>query len=258
MVAQNQLQYREVPGLGLYIAQTKALDAQGRPLVNITWYDAKLWTQERNLLLPTSRQWSESRAYLEQEHPDTERDMITGPAEWTDSLIAWPNANGNYASNLNPMPNPGKHPLLIQGSTVYRKDGGYVINGGKRVELPNLPKIFGRLDKNIPELGLVNQAYLWSSSNTDYEEGLRAVFRGYGWFPRERRFDAGANWWPSLSGSVLGFRPARRGLVEAEAERKLVQIEEHDYLTLIGAINSTEGTLEERPATAREVLSKYQ
>lgn len=193
MTTQTQLRYQEVPRTGLWLATTKALNEQGNPIVSITWYDSKLWVQERGLVLPTSEQWSQAREYFGKKHPEIEKDMITGQVEWTDSLIAWPNSDGKYANNLNPNPKEGKYPLLIENSVVERRNGNYVIDGGERLELPNFPRSSDRLKNPIPELELISQAYLWSNPAFDYEQGLRAVVRGRYLVPRERRFDASAD-----------------------------------------------------------------
>lgn len=220
MATQNQLEYEKVPSIGLYLSRTKALDENGRAIVSISWYDSKLWVQERGLVLPTSKEWSEARAYFEKNYPDIEKDMIENANEWTDSLIAWPNSGRKYASNLNPRPEQGKYPLLIEGSTVEKTGKGiYVVDGGERVELPILPRQSGDLGKSIPELGLVDGAYLWIDSDFNYDEGLRPVFRGDWWLAHGRRFCADTSGEPSTSYSILGFRPARRGLVVNETEK---------------------------------------
>ncbi len=224
MVTATELNYKQVPELNLYVATTKAL-TDGRPIVDITWYAAKQWVQERGLVIPTSKEWSAARAYFEKNHLDIERDMISGPAEWTDSLIAWPNKDGSYSPQLNPKVKQGKVPVLIEGSFVDTRNGNYLIDGGERVELPTFPKSDGRLRNHIPELGLIEDAYIWSNSDFNYCEGLRPVFRGdWGLGPRVGRFGAVANGGPSVSSAGLGFRPARRGLIENGNETDFVKI----------------------------------
>lgn len=208
MAIQTQLEYENVPSIGLYLSRTKALDENGRTIVSISWYDSKLWVQERGLALPTSKEWSEARAYFEKNYPDIEKDMIENEVEWTDSLIAWPNSDRKYASNLNPKPKQGKYPLLIEGSTVEKTGKGYVVDGGERVELPILPRQSGDLDKPIPELGLVDGGFLWVDSDFKFGEGLRIVVRGYGWIALDGLFGAETMTMPSDSLSNLGFRPA--------------------------------------------------
>lgn len=215
VVATRELQYEQIPS-GLYVATTKALDEIGIPIVVISWYPTKKWVQERGIALPYSREWSTARAYFQTNNPEIEKDMITGPAEWTDSLIAHPNKDGNYASNLNnprlPTRGNGKYPLLIEGSVVERKnDGSYVIDGGEVQELPQFPREYDYLQKSIPELGLVaGDSYLYTDSDFNRGEGLRPVFRGGRSDIHGRRFGANAGVRPSFGDSYLGFRPARR------------------------------------------------
>lgn len=232
-VATRELQYEQVPQLGLHVATTKALPEEVRPyglgrpysfdnsMVDITWYDAKLWVQGQRLVLLTSKQWSVARAFFEANNPKVEIGMRTGPEEHTDSLIAHPNKDGNYASNLNntrlPKRGKGKYALLVEGSTVEKTgDKTYVIDGGEVIELPDFPKLSGVLGRDIPELGLVSGAYLESDSDFSCEEGLRPVHRGGGWGDYKflgglKCFNADARMWPSYFGSVVGFRPVRRG-----------------------------------------------
>lgn len=225
MATQTQLKYENVPSIGLYLSRTKASDEKGRTIVNISWYDTKLWVKERGLVLPTSRQWSEARAYFEKSYPEIEKSMIENEVEWTDSLIAWPNPDsGIYASNINPKPKSGKVPLLIEGSVVEKTKKGYVIDGGERKELLELPTSNGTLRNSILELGLIKDAYLWSDPDFSREEGLKAVVRGYGWYARDWRFFAYADWRPSYSYANLGFRPARRGLVGDEKDTNFVRV----------------------------------
>jgi len=212
MTNQTRLQYQEVPSIGLYIAITKALDERGISIANIIWYDTKLLIQKQDLLL-SSREWSEARAFFEVNHPEIAIDMITGPAEWTDSLIAYPSNDGNYAHNLNvKLPKiRNKVPLVIQGSVVEKRGDNYIIDGGEVLELPSLPRISGRLLEEIPELGLNEGVYMWIDSNFDYEQGLRPVIRSFfSVASNERRFDAKANRGPLYSVPYVGFRPARR------------------------------------------------
>lgn len=231
MAVQSQLEYEHVPSIGLYLSRTKASDEKGRTIVNISWYDTKLWVQERGLDIPTSYQWSLARAYFEEHFPEIEKNMIKNEVEWTDSLIAWPNPeSGIYASNINPIPTPGKVPLLIEGSCVEKTKKGYVIYGGERKTLPDLPKSSGTLRNSIVELGLIKDAYLWSDSDFSREEGLRAVIRGFRWDARGGRFCADAGRRPSDGDSDLGFRPARRGLVGNEKDFVTVPREEAERL----------------------------
>ncbi len=227
-VATRKLQYEQIPS-GLYVATTKALDERGIPVVDITWYGSKEWVQEKGLVLPYSREWSEAREHFKTNHPDIEKDMITGPAEWTDSLIAHPNKNGDYASNLNntrlPKRGKGKYTLLVEGSVVEkRSDGSYVIDGGEVIELPNFPNQVGYLQKAIPELGLTEESYLLINFDFNYDKGLRPVIRGGKWDIHDRRFGADANWGPLDSSSILGRRPAKRGLVGTGNETDFLRV----------------------------------
>ena len=216
--ARTQLRYQAVPSIGLYLATTKALDDKGNPIVNISWYETKLWVQENGLLLPTSKQWIDATAYFRKHHPEMARDMSSRDtqnsiAEWADGLIAFPQ-KGNYAPNLNPRPKPGKHLLLIEGSTIDRRNGeGYIVDGGERIELPKLPTQHGELKEPIPELGLISGDFL-DDISVLYGQGLTAVVRGLWWpGPLGLKFYEVAYKWPDISTIPrIGFRPARRSV----------------------------------------------
>jgi hypothetical protein len=211
MAVQTQLEYERVIPIGRYLSRTEALDETGKTIVNISWYLTKLWVQERGLYLPTSSQWSLARAFFEEHFPEIEEDMIDNKVESTDSLIAWPNPeNGIYASNIIPIPTPGKVPLLIEDSFVEKTPTRYVIYGGERKYLPDLPTHSGILKNPIVELGLIKGAYLWSDSDFNLEDGLRFVIRSVGKVKRTARIYADAERDPSYHNPGVAFRPAQR------------------------------------------------
>ncbi len=257
MTTLTQFQYHEVPELGISVATTKALDDRGNIIRFTGWYNPKKYAQQTGFHFLRSREWSVTRAYSEQNHPDMERDMITGLPEVVDTLIAWPSRDGRYASNLNVNLPEGKIkvPIAIEGSYLDTSKGRNIIDGGEVKELPHLPSTSGILQNDIPELGLIAGVYMWNNPDFNYEEGLRFVVRGRLLGSLVRRFDANANWWPSYPHWVLGFRPARRGLVGTEPQGRSKQVDEAVYKALIEQLNSTEGTPEERLARAREIAS---
>ncbi len=260
MVAQtySQMQYHVVPGLNLSVAERRACDENGKVILGPR-NNAKLWLQSHDLDWMSSKEWSDARSYFELNNRQIENDMITGYPEYVDDMIFWPNySDGKYSSHLDNAPETGRYPLWVVRSILHtRDDGSPAYVGGERNELPNFPRRSGKLERDIPELGLVAGAYLWSNDDFSYEEGVRAVIRGGRWFPRVRRFGANAYWLPSNSNSYLGFRPVRRGLVITETGRKPVQIEGADFTSLFDVMDSPETAPEEKLGALREILTKY-
>ena len=163
----TQIEFHEIPGPCIKIATYRALDDDGTPISDVDWYYAKLWVQERGLALPTFEKWLKSREYFEA-HPEIETDIRDGKMEHTNSIIAFPNPDTmKYSSQINPRPRPGKYPLLIEGSTVEKRGifkRNYVIDGGQRVELANLPEGSDKIDY-MPELGILKEVWLANYKN---------------------------------------------------------------------------------------------
>lgn len=207
------LAYIQIPDQGLEIAASSVLQRGSGPL-ELSWFETKVWVEERELLLPTSRQWSKAQDYLRQENPRVELLMSTSGGEWTDSLIALPHPHtGVYAECLDPPLIPGKDPVLIEGCRVEKtaskktaasyEYGGYIIRSGTRTVLSGFPSswnVYKSFNDSFPpapisELGLRSH-YLWGlpfDGELHYDEkiewsdedrwhrdqrGLRAVIRG--------------------------------------------------------------------------------
>lgn len=217
--------FTPIPGLGT-ISKYKAKSADGGILTEINWYDTKLLVQGSgsDYFLPTSSQWSKAREYLQKNHPELEKDFITGAYEWVDSLLAFPDSNGKYSPRLRiPDIDKGKDPLLIEQSKVEKDGDSYVLTEGRVTEVPWLPLKSGYIQGWNEDFGLPSKvgetpnkrfegAYFWVYTNYDYHEGLRALIRGHWcWHDREGRFRTNADWDPSSSDSGVGFR---RGRVE--------------------------------------------
>jgi len=221
-----------IPSLNVAIAKAKARAANGEVLVNISWYNTNLLTQSLSLnpssityLYSSTGEWDKARKYLEQYYPGLEKDFISGEYEWVDSLLAFPNADGNYSPKLQISGiEKGKVPLLIDHAKVEKSGGDYILKEGeltKVTEVPELPLKGGYIQDWNDKLGLPTEvgknpnekferAYFLVNTYYDYHEGLRALFRGH-WssHARERRFSANAYWGPSASLSDVGFRLVR-------------------------------------------------
>ena len=220
----------EIPGLGLSVATTPSPD-KGKSV-----YEATRLLDSQLLVLPGSREWTEALAYFE---GHDQREAVTSmiiagygrkggnSPEITRSIIAWPDANGNYSDILNPRPQKGNYTLLIEGykvksetvETPPKKEGEepgkmtvYTLTDVVVVgEIPNLPQRDGILEEDIHVLGLTKGAYFFSTSNTKYEQGLRAVVRGWSGSDIDSHTAAYARMGPSSDKmSGLTFRAAKR------------------------------------------------
>jgi hypothetical protein len=216
-----------VPGLNFAIAKAKTRASDGKVLTRISWYETKLLAQglDSDYFLPTASQWDKAREYLQKNHPDLEKVFLSGEYEWLDSLLAFPNEQGEYSPKLQLSGiGNGKDPLLIEQSKVERSGESYVLTEGKVIEVPELPLKHGYIQAWDKDLGLPTKlgnhydgsfegAHFWVNTNYDYHEGLRSLFRGP-WRPSHgpdvlRRFDTAATLEPSYSASVVGLRLAR-------------------------------------------------
>jgi len=229
-----------IPSLNVAIAKTKTRTADGKVLTRISWYVTKLLIQRlgSNYFLPTSAQWNKAREYLQQNYPELEKDFISGEYEWLDSLLAFPNADGNYSSRLQISSiKKGRVPLLIEQSKVERSDNGYVITDGKVTEVPELPLKDGYIQDWDEDLGLPTKvgensnkkfkgAYFCIDTDYNYHEGLRALVHGT-WVLRghERRFITLADWFPYDAHCDVGFRLGRT----VSADKEFVRMPRAEY-----------------------------
>jgi len=231
--------FMAVPSLNVAIAKVKARASDGKVLT-ISWHDTKLLTQNlgSNYFLLTSSQWSRASEYLQQNYPELEKDFISGEYEWVDSLLAFPNEEGQYSRRLQISGiEKGKFPILIEQSKVERSGANYVLTEGKITEVSGLPLNSGYIQAWSEDLGLptkvgnnpnerFERAYFWVNTDYNYHEGLRALIRGrWAWQGRERRFNTAADWGPSVSGSDLGFRLSRA----VSADEDFVKISRLEY-----------------------------
>lgn len=225
--------FTPIPSLNAAIANAKARTSDDKVFTIIKWYDTKLLTQSLgSYFLPTSAQWSTAREYLQQNNPEVEKDFISGECEWVDSLLAFPNKDRTYSPRLKISGiKKGKHPLLVEQSTVERDGDDYVITEGNVREVPQLPLKSGFIQAWSKELGLptkvgenpnekFERAYFNVDADYDYHEGLRALLRGH-WFLADRagRFGTVALWDPSHSHSYVGFRLCRVANVDEDFVR---------------------------------------
>ena len=245
MVVPFFAEYEAIPEIGLYVARVFAHDEKGKPVFNASWYDAKLWTQERGLVLPTCRQWLKALDhFLLRAHDDIDYRTIFDlmsyfPIEAVDSLIAWPNQDGKYASNLDPRPDFGKYPLLVEGSFVEKYKDRYIVQGGTRIQLDNL-LIGNRAQNDIPELGIRKDSPLYTGrifvgkDEGEIREGMFAI--GCGGLESEYPPEIHANITPSHSNIIHSFRTARNlgrvGLVP-RLERASVEYEPDKVLLTV-------------------------
>lgn len=222
MAIQTQLEY--VPSIGLYLSKSNLLAENG-----ISWYDSKLLLQEMNLVLLTSREWSEAVSYFKKKYfgivyPQIARSMMGSVLEWTDSLIALPNSDGKYASNLN-LALKQNGVLLIEHSVVEKRNNDYIITGGE-IRRFDLPESFGILENPLPELGLKKGDLF--SYRARLNRNLICITRSYRVSVSDdkhklRPYAAVDD--PSSLIPDLGFRPARRGLFINKNKKDLLEFQ---------------------------------
>ena len=163
--------------------------------------------QNKGIKLSKSREWTNILEEAEKnDYRELAENMLSGDMEVQATIIAFPSRKGNYSSRISPKIEKGKYPVMLEEFKFEGNKNNIV--GGKRKELPALPKTSGNLKKDIPELGLPKGAFVYVDSDFDYEEGIRSVLRSTWYLGRdERRFRTSLLWRLSERGRGLASRP---------------------------------------------------
>jgi len=66
------------------------------------WYELMLMAQNNGLRLAYSSEWFRGRQYMEEKHPEAEKDFIEGPLEWTGTVLDFNDETLNEGIILNP------------------------------------------------------------------------------------------------------------------------------------------------------------
>ncbi|MBL7160215.1 MAG: hypothetical protein ISS95_01510 [Candidatus Aenigmarchaeota archaeon] len=178
--------------------------------------DILRYFQDKGVKISKSSEWTKILEEAEEnDYKELVDNMLSGDWEVQATIIAFPSRKGNYSSRLAPEIEKGKYPVMIE---EFKFEGNNIV-GGKRKELPALPKTSGNLEEDIPELGFKEGAFVYVDSDFDYEEGVRSVLRGDWHLLRGGgRFCTPLHW--PLSGRYgwLASRPILEKLTKKESE----------------------------------------
>lgn len=192
----------------LWIYPTKACDESGKFITDIDYLQAIAIAEQYGMVIPTSAQWSNERKWAQEfderakvEYMNglsKERDYISGPIEFTGSLIDF----------------SGKNTELWEKFCV--RDGK--LTGGKRKIVNWLPKKIGQINGFDEETGLATEvAEMGKEADKKYyggeysvtPKGLRIVIHGNSDSNSgpQRRYDMNVDLSPEFGGfDGLGFR----------------------------------------------------
>jgi len=200
---QHPLKVAGVPDVN-YVGREKTRIPDRR---NYSMMELLFYLKEKGMRPTRSREWTAVLLWAEKNNPELAANMLSGDAEVQEDIIAWPDGEGKYSERIQPAPEKGKYPLLVQRYILEGTPDDYTIRDGTRTELENFLKSSGALEKPIDELGLSSGAFVYSNNNPEVEKGLRAVFRGdWLWDPDKRHFGTNVYCWPSTRRSGLASR----------------------------------------------------
>jgi len=157
---------------------------------NTDWYDTKLIIQGlgQEYYLPTSSEWGKASKYFK----------LSYEGEFTDSILAYPDRNGeyNYGLQIPGMPRKGTVPLLIEKSKLEKHGKYRIIVDGKFREIANVPSQSGYIKEYDENLGITISIGKYPIEEFDgavhtfnqqdngwghldgYDEGLFSIVRG--------------------------------------------------------------------------------
>jgi len=127
--------------------------------------------------------------------------------EGTDDIICVPIDNlGNYPRFIEPRPQRGEYPLLIQRADEEKRGSDEFIKGGERIEVPEFPTRSVKLGEDIKILGLTKGTKIHYSDIYDSKyRGVKNLIRGKMHIKPKNRYVLAA-FSPHRKFEKIGFR----------------------------------------------------
>ncbi|MBS3053391.1 MAG: hypothetical protein J4469_02710 [Candidatus Aenigmarchaeota archaeon] len=152
------------------------------------WANRKLAAQKSGVRLAYSSEWFLGRRYLEQKHPQIERDFIEGPFEWTDTVLDFDKEELVEGIILDPhipeqeiLANPSAA-IKTAKTRLGSREGIYLPHKSAYIkDIPDkhMKLIYYLWGVKDPKKELPDYTYLWIADNVWIaDNGFRPVVRG--------------------------------------------------------------------------------
>lgn len=154
-----------------------------------TPWEAYLLAKKKGLNLPCCKEWDPMPDTVEKEYPNLFNKLhATNEVDVMEEIIAHPNPEtGKYSPRIIPEEKAEKGEIALLIRNAEKTEEKEII-GGERIRLETYPEMIGYIKKPVPELGLKAGDDFIIDLNYEWDQGLRAVLRQWGWTDRFRGF----------------------------------------------------------------------
>jgi hypothetical protein len=211
--------------------------------------------QSKGRRLPASAEWYLGRSYLQIHNPEAEEDFITGPREWTGTVLDYD--RDQILEGITLKPNGD---IANVKTRLGKKEGFKIPDESKYVKdiperyMKTIAHIWGLQD---PKRELPDYAFLYVPSS---KSGFRPVVRGGDWFLHYRddgRVDANASFDAAVRGFAARYVSETPTIITeitrpAEVREAEYRISKTEYETLVAKAEELEQGISE----LRDMLSQ--